>query len=264
MLNMDLNTLWNNMGLWSPSTKSFAEACSALARAVGDKVKLGPTDRIADVGCGNGDSLLLWKRYYRAEKVVGFTSLHAHTQTAQALLKTEGFSESEASCHVGDGAGCLRTWEGLAPTAIVSIDAAYHFNTRNDCLASAFTTLAPNGRLGLTDLLLAPNLTFKDKMFMRIICLFSHVPWANMHDQVEYEAQIRLTGFHDVQVEDISSRVFLPLASYIKEKDRKFGSVFGSEWSGLVMFARVLEWWGQTGTVRFVIVTARKPDLDAT
>lgn len=74
----------------------------------------------------------------------------------------------------------------------------------------------------------------------------------------EYVARLRRAGFADIEVEDVSARVFAPLATWIRDRDRMYGRAFGSEWGGLMGFARVLEWWSR-GSVAFVVVSATKP-----
>ena len=96
-------------------------------------------------------------------------------------------------------------------------------------------------------------------LLLRFICLVSKVPWTNMVSQDEYIARVRAAGFAQVELEDVSARVFLPLATWIRERDQKYGRAFGGEWGGLMGFARVLEWWSRGTAVSFVVVSAVKP-----
>lgn len=258
LLNLEIPSLWNNMGYWLAPTDTFRDACAALARRVGRGVRMGEGDKVVDVGSGNGDSLRMWKEEFGVEEVRGFTSMKEQNDAAEELLRTANL-EASVSSRCGDGAVCLRQLASASVDVVCSIDAAYHFSPRDSFLRDAFTALRPGGRLGLTDLLRSPSLPLLSRLLLRLICTIAHVPWQNLEPPVEYVARLSAAGFIDIVVDDLSPLVFRPLARYIREKDKKYGRSFGREWGGLVGFARVLEWWAEGSKVRFVVVTASKP-----
>ena len=53
-------TRWINLGLWSHQNLSYAAACENLCVFLGRQLELQANDKLVDVGCGNGDSLVLW------------------------------------------------------------------------------------------------------------------------------------------------------------------------------------------------------------
>ncbi|KAL8280928.1 hypothetical protein RQP46_006607 [Phenoliferia psychrophenolica] len=205
-------------------------------------------------------SFLERRELYGSEAVL--LNLEVHTlwnnmgywESGEGLLNRRKLG-NVASVTCGDGASWLS--DAATTDVVLSIDAAYHFNTRDAFLRGAFKSLAPGGRLGLTDLVRSNDLGLGSTILLRIICLVSKVPWGNMVVHDEYLARLRQVGFSDVEVEDVSAHVFLPLATWIRERDAKYGRAFGSEWGGLMGFARVLEWWSR-GSVRFVVVSAVK------
>ena len=70
---------------------------------------------------------------------------------------------------------------------IVSIDAAYHFNSRRDFLMASAKRLAPGGRIAMADMVLANDASFSARLGMRALCLLLGAPYANMVTRADYE-----------------------------------------------------------------------------
>ena len=51
---------WINLGYWTAPSDTLASAARALAVRLGEAAGLSAGDRVLDVGCGYGDSSLLW------------------------------------------------------------------------------------------------------------------------------------------------------------------------------------------------------------
>lgn len=96
----------------------------------------------------------------------------------------------------------------IAPTDtydyIVSIDSAYHYNTRWDFLKSAFTHLKPKGVIGLYDLCIDPTFIKKVTPFhyniFKFICQAVHIPIENLVTTEDYEKRLVDLGYKEVQI----------------------------------------------------------------
>ena len=158
---------------------------------------------------------------------------------------------------------------------IVSIDAAYHFNSRRDFLMASAKRLAPGGRIAMADMVLANDASFSARLGMRALCLLLGAPYANMVTRADYERTLvvdcKLRGVKCASSlvaaltragEDITDDVFGPLADYIDRRnaDPLFTAVVDRKtWGGFVKFGKVLRWWSRGKVMRYVIVTADKP-----
>lgn len=129
---------WGNLGLWH-ETSTYPEAAAALATQVGRGAELGPDDRVAELGCGRGASLALWRRAFGVGDVVGYEL----DPTAAAAAAQHGRTHHAP-------AEAVRGERAL--DAIVSVDAAYHFDHER-LFEACGAALRPGGRFAWTDLL---------------------------------------------------------------------------------------------------------------
>lgn len=176
-------TRWANLGYWrvadtedghastparaSRAAHSYAEAAATLARRVGRAVSLGEGDAVLDVGCGHGDSLMLWVREFGVRRAVGVEPDAAVVAAANARLRAAGLSSrAEVVQSRAEESGTLLALipppppspppspSILAPQlAVLCVDAAYHFATRRSWLTHLARAVPAGTRLGLADLL---------------------------------------------------------------------------------------------------------------
>lgn len=97
---------------------------------------------------------------------------------------------------------------------IISIDSAYHYNTRWDFLKNAMDYLKPNGGIiGLYDLCIDPdfikNASSTKLAIFKSICGAVHVPVANLVTPEEYKKRLIEIGYKNVQMVTLErSKVF--------------------------------------------------------
>ncbi|GAA5937994.1 class I SAM-dependent methyltransferase [Sporobolomyces koalae] len=259
------NSLWFNMGWWSQEAKEedFHEAAAALCRKVALAAGLDSNQRICEVGYGSGDSTLLLQREFSPKTYIGFTSLAAQHKIASQRM--QGFASDNIDVRQGDAATAL---QGLAPEsldAVIAVDCAFHFNPRQAFFVDAATTLQPEGRIALTDLLLpSTRLSLLDSLFLRTICLLAKLPFENLQTRTSYAQSLVEAGFEESSIEmlDISEHVWPGFLRFVERRERELGPVLGSAWKGLNMYASVVRWYSGIGggkqRLRFYLISAKK------
>jgi SAM-dependent methyltransferase len=81
---------------------------------------------------------------------------------------------------------------------VLSVDAAYHFKTREKFVAEASRTLVVGGRLVVADMILCVpfhSLSFRQRCCLRVVAAAAGIPLANMVDESEYVELLHRHGF---------------------------------------------------------------------
>jgi SAM-dependent methyltransferase len=143
-------TEWTNLGFWHPES-SYADAAAELARRVGRAARLTDGDMVIDFACGFGDSLRLWVQEFGAAEVVGVEPDPAVCARVEQRIRDWGLADRIRICRA--------TAESFLPkdhapdaTAVVCVDAAYHFQTRGVWLRGLAQRLPPGTRIGFSDI----------------------------------------------------------------------------------------------------------------
>jgi MPBQ/MSBQ methyltransferase len=182
--------MWTNLGSWTGVT-AYPDAARELARRVGSAAGLRGGDVVVDYGCGFGDSLRLWIESFGVARVLGVEPDPAVTAIVRERIASwklgHRISVVTASA---EGADAARIASGV--TAIVSVDAAYHFSTRAAWLAHCAAALPHGGRLGVADLALTPRGRRDPRT--RVAAGLVGVPKENLVTAAELEAQMTASG----------------------------------------------------------------------
>jgi MPBQ/MSBQ methyltransferase len=134
-----------NFGYWREDTTSQREACENL---VDELLAIMPTTRgtILDVGCGKGATTRQLTRYYAPEAITGINVSEGQLERCRDNAPGCTFMLMDATnLDFPD-----RTFD-----ALMSVEAAVHFDPRQDFLREARRVLKPGGWLVLADPLLA-------------------------------------------------------------------------------------------------------------
>ena len=155
--------MWTNLGYWVRATEApggegaaagrvhYTEAAEALARCVAAAARLSPDDVVVDYACGFGDSLRLWVEAYGAQRAVGIEPDPRVCRVIESRVRGWGLANRITVV-------CAAAEEIAPPdaaadvTAVVCVDAAYHFQTRRSWIASLGVSAPAGLRFGLADL----------------------------------------------------------------------------------------------------------------
>jgi SAM-dependent methyltransferase len=250
---------WLNLGLWTsesenaPSSETgYTIACETLARRVGELGKITNDDRILDAGCGRGDSLVLWRKEFKPKYIIGVNLSLKEAEASKRLWACIS-DHDEYGIVIKDDA--VKLINEMASTdqidAVVSVDAAYHFNTRR-----AFLRACGQGntckRIAASDIILSEhweramnnnNNNDNNTNYTRIKNRFIHlcrrgflwsirflagVPMDNLMYGPIGLAQIlrQEAGFQKkIEVQIITDQVFAPFARFCRKRARELGFV---------------------------------------
>lgn len=143
---------WTNLGFWREA-RTYEAAATDLARRAGQAARLGPGDVVLDIACGHGDSLALWVKEFGVKRAIGVEPDPALVLATQERVNAWGLRD-RITLRRGEAETLEVARDFPGVTAVVCIDAAYHFDTRAKWLKRLGNGVAPGTRLGLADLLI--------------------------------------------------------------------------------------------------------------
>jgi ubiquinone/menaquinone biosynthesis C-methylase UbiE len=172
-----------NYGLWDAATHDGEQACdNLLERLLSFLPRAGGT--VLDVGCGQGGTTRRLARQFGAEAVTAINVCDKQLATAQQRAPGCRFLRMDAVDLQFDDASF---------DVVVCVEAAFHFETRQEFLRQAHRVLMPGGCLLLADIVARVGA--------------GRIPRANLVRSVgEYEAVMRDAGFSNLVIEDVRER----------------------------------------------------------
>ncbi|WP_424102262.1 methyltransferase domain-containing protein [Moorena producens] len=176
-----------NVGFWLSHTLNQEEACEnivdKLLEFIPDK-----KGKILDVGCGLGATTNHLLNYYPASNVVGINI--SQKQVEKCRLNAPG-------CTFIVMNAVKMEFEDNSFDNIICVEAAFHFDTRNEFLQEAWRVLKPGGHLVLADI------------------IFESTQWVgewlvplknNVRNMEEYKDTYLQAGFKQVELIDVTNQ----------------------------------------------------------
>ncbi len=189
-----------NVGYWSHGVRDLASACDRLVDEVASAVPRG-AGVVLDVGCGLGAGTCRLVDHFPRARVTGVNV--SHWQLTQA--RRRGLASTVAS----DAATLA-----IATTtvdAVLAIESAEHFDTREDFFREAYRVLRPGGVIALADMIFKKGDAIADWMLLprKRVCTIG-----------AYQEALRHAGFSGVTVRDVTAWSWTP---FCREMRRVYG-----------------------------------------
>ena len=215
-----VNGAWMNFGVWSGLNPKldYLEACENAAKVLGKAVGLRKGDSIMDVGFGCGDQDFFFLKEFHVKKIVGYSN--SRSQVELARVRCEQLNEKR-----------FEPLFGVAPNlphcdtsfdAILSLDSAYHYNTRELFFKEAFGRLKEGGKIGLVDLAINEPLSLLQWMALLPLSKLIGIPMKNLYSTKVYCEKLGSAGFSDISVEVIDPFAFSHLPDFIDAQLNRF------------------------------------------
>jgi len=134
---------FHNFGLWSQGVDSPAAACREL---VSKLVSLSPRTprRLLEVGCGKGATTRELRSHWPSAEIVAIDVSEKQLYTCRQNCPTATFQLMDA---------CAMDFRDCSFDLVISVEAAFHFQSRRKFFADARRVLKPGGGLLLQDVL---------------------------------------------------------------------------------------------------------------
>lgn len=254
---------WGNLGYWQQGS-DYSCACESLARVLASAVELNADSRVLDVGFGCGDQLLLWLQDYHLQFLCGINYSISQTELAQQRLRQSGNLTVAGNIHQGDISDLSNYAlpKDASINTILALDCAYHFSSRQKFFRDSYHLLQEklNGRIGLTDIVLARNhLSRGKRLLLNVMLRLSRIPQHNIVSLEEYKNQLQQAGFSLCDSQDISEYVFEPFGNWLSSSQERLKRIRRnrSAWLKYKLTATFLSWAYRAKVLRYIVITAK-------
>ncbi|KAJ5610268.1 hypothetical protein N7510_006987 [Penicillium lagena] len=143
-------------------------------------------------------------------------------------------------------------------TWLLALDTMYHFRpSRLPLLKHAHDSL--HASVMAFDLILADSVSWRDRLFLRLVCWLTGSPFGNFISRAEYERLLVAAGYDSgsIEIRDVSRHVFVGLAAFLDVRVKE-GKPLGMKMGKFRAARAVFGWWARSGVVRGVVVVARR------
>lgn len=248
---------WSNLGYWQALQSDshqhyYPQACQTLADQVAISVQLKKSDRVLDLGCGQGASLLHWLNEYDVEQL---SAVELQTTCIERIQKN--LPQVESYCQSFLNLKQLNFLNSF--DAVICIDAAYHSNL-NSFLNSATAVLNSNGRLGFHYLMWSDtwhNCSYLQKQQYRYLLKSADVEWRHLMNEQQLVQTLAQHGLGDIVIQDFSAPVLDGFAEYIETSAIEKKSFDLAQFK-IGMTAKLCRKLYQDGLVRYIQISAVK------
>lgn len=235
-----------NFGYWGAGAKSQREASDALVDQMVARIA-DKSGRVLDVACGLGGSTKRLAQTYAPEMITGINISDAQIADARVLAPGCTFQVMNAT---------KLDFPDNHFDAVVCIEAACHFDTRDKFFTEAYRVLKPGGSLALSDTLFRtrPN---------SLLSKFGQVPRANLiPSTADYRASLAAAGFVSIEVTDATGACLGGFRAHLARwagEERRAGRMKLSRSLAAAVIGRMLAAFFGLVCKTYLLVSAHKP-----
>lgn len=196
------NQPFANYGYWTRPGLTLEQASEALTELVAATAGLRPGDTVLDVGCGYGAGAVIYAQRCRPASIIGIDVTPVRIEQGHEYVARHGLS-GVIRLQLGDATAMA--FADASFDKLVSVECAFHFDTRVDFLREAARVLKPGGTLALTDMIprrgADPAAYLRGEKTVNSGVVLDNAP--NAYDADIYAAHLRAAGFTDIRIESI-------------------------------------------------------------
>lgn len=196
------NQPFANYGYWTRPGMSLEQAAEALTALVAVSAGIAAGDTVLDVGCGYGAGAVVVSQRCAPAHITGIDVTEIRIDEGQHYVARHGLAE-RVTLQLGDATAMQ--FADASFDKIMSVECAFHFDTRRDFLDEAARVLKPGGTLALTDMIprrgVNPADYLRGEKTVNSGVVLDNL--GNAYDAAVYAQHLQAAGFTDIRIESI-------------------------------------------------------------
>ena len=213
VLGNDASTFMN-YGFWDKphASMTLRDANKRMCKKIFQRGDLKSAKTILDIGCGYGDQDFYWASKTNA-RIEGVDIDETSVRDATKKAKLDGLSD-RIRFETGDA--CMIDRKSNKYDRVVSLESAFHYDTREKFFKEAHRVLKKGGKLVLADILYnddESSVSWFNRMNRDAFSELFSIPDANKIGMRECVRQLEEVGFR-VKMEDVTEHTFKPYYQY--------------------------------------------------
>jgi ubiquinone/menaquinone biosynthesis C-methylase UbiE len=205
-----------NMGYWREVDVYQPNALDCATRALFQLVCVtgevsGKDERVIDVGCGFGTNCIHCARNFQPRQITGVNVSSVQIEIGERLV---GEAQLQDRIDFVEASATSMPFSASSADKILSIESAFHFNTREEFFQDAHRILRPGGLLAMADLVVPPPRNPWQRLHLSGARRSQQIPAANTYGIDDYVAKLEAAGFEILEAESIRGDVCLPFKRY--------------------------------------------------
>ncbi len=249
---------WGNLGYWSAKPDlgrehllDYQQAAATLADQLLLDIPLDAVHHVLVLGCGSGQEAQHWQStVLQTAEFEGWDTDPLAIATAKQNQPQHHWRNQSASKL------SIHTEHTSQYDLICALDCAYHFPNRERLWRAANTMLTPQGRLAVSDLVVAKqHLTRTDRLRLRFAAAVFSIPNENWITAEEYEDQLQQADFDVEQIRFVGEQVLDGFVHFVQNKH--FGEGLPRRWQLKSRITkRLIQWLRKHGLIDYVVIVA--------
>lgn len=245
---------WSNLGYWDDATSSYPDACRQLADQLAQAVHLISNDKLLDLGCGQGASLLHWQQHYHVQHI------EAVELQSSCVIQIQKHLPQISAIHPHSFLNLKQIQFQSGFDVVLCIDAAYHSNL-NSFLDSVESILNSKGRLGFHYLMLSDQWldlnSFQKQKYLWLLKA-ADVNLNNLMTESVLKQTLQSYDFEGIEIRDLSEEVLQGFANYFHKLQQLPQQPTNLDAFKIRMTAKLCAKLYADGWVKYVQISARK------